>query len=124
MSDGLLMEEVARIRLQAIYTMEDYMECPELRRRIIDDSQISIDNTLRHVLEREASQIYHATKASNANILECASEGVFVGQLVGLMMSHIKPQYTDNIVQITPIESIAYLESHFETKRGMTQQKR
>jgi hypothetical protein len=123
MSDGLLMDEVARMQLQAIYTMNDYMECPELRQQIVDDFQINIDNTLRPVLEREVSKLYHATKATYTNVLECGSEGMFVGQLVGLLMSHIKPQYTDNVVHITPRESLAYLESHFEKKTTTIHQK-
>ncbi len=112
------------MRLQAIYRMEDYLQCPALRERILADHQVSIDNSLRPALEREAAKIYSITEASGSNVLDSTSQSEFVGRIVGLVLSRIEPRLSDASVYATPEESLACLESHFGERRAMSQQRR
>jgi hypothetical protein len=121
--DGLIHEEIARMRLQAIYRMEDFLQCPVLRERILADHQMSLDDTLRLPLEREAANIYLAAKRSGSNVLESTGQSQFVGAIVGLVLSRIEPRLSDASVFATPEESLACLESHFGERRAMSRQR-
>ena len=122
--DGLINEEIARMKLQAIYRMDDFLQCPTLRERIHVDHQLSLDDTLRPALEREAGNIYSVTEMSKSNVLEYTSQGKFVGAIVGLVLNRIEPQLSDTSVFATPVESLACLESHFGKRRPMSQLRR
>jgi hypothetical protein len=121
--DGLINEEIARMKLQAIYRMDDFLQCPALRERILADHQMSLDNTLRPALEREAAKIYLDTKMSESNVLDSTRESQFVGAIVGLVLSRIEPRLSDASVYTTPEESLACLESHFGERRAMSRQR-
>jgi hypothetical protein len=109
------------MQLADIYTHADLVECPATYATMLAHSQELVESQLRPQLERMAWKIYRGARSRNQNLLESSSQGQFVGGVVGLVLSHVRPQLLESVVYDTPTESLAHLRAYFDQKRRTTQ---
>jgi hypothetical protein len=112
MANQLVDDELARMQIQDLYSLEDMMACPETRKMMLAESRDKAHDVLLPKLERLATIIYRHVKESELNVLEHASEGQFVGGITGLVLGSLQPQWDAAAVYENPTESLSCLRAH------------
>lgn len=112
---SLAENELARLELQELYTSEDFQECPEIRQRMQKRHEEKLED-LCPQLEAHAAKVLQRTRQAQANILEHARSGAFAGGIAGIVMSHVKPTYPEEVVQEDPLQSLQWLRQWREER--------
>lgn len=112
---SLVENEVARLELQELYTSEDYLACPQIRQRMQERHGEKME-TLCPQLEARAAKMLRGTRKVQANILEHARSGAFEGTIAGIVMSHVKQTYPEEVVQEDPLQSLQWLREWREAR--------
>lgn len=115
---SLAENELARLELQELYTSEDFRECPQIRERMQERHREKMED-LCPQLESYAAKMLHRTQKVQANILEHARSGAFEGAIAGIVMSHVKQTYPEEVVQENPLQSLQWLRQSREERLAL-----
>lgn len=114
---SLVENELARLELQELYASEDFRQCPEIRERMEVRHGERMEE-LCPALESVAAQILQRVKERQMNVLEHARTGAFEGTLAGIVMSHVRQTYPEEVVQEDPLQSLQWLRQQREKRQA------
>lgn len=107
---SLAENELAKMEIQELYTSEDFRACAEIRKLMQERHEERMEE-LCPKLEACAARIL---RQAPTNMLEHASSGAFEGSIAGIVMSHVKQTYPEEVVMEEPLESLRWLRQSRE----------
>lgn len=109
---SLAENELAKMEIQELYTSEDFRACAEIRERMQERHRERMEK-LCPQLEGCAAQIL---RQAPTNMLEHVRSGAFEGSIAGIVMSHVKQTYPEEVVMEEPLETLRWLRQSREQR--------
>lgn len=112
---SLAEREFAEMEIHELYRSEDFRACPEILKRMQERHGEKMEE-LCPLLEACAAKILKETQKFQANIQEHASPGAFEGSIAGIVMSHVKPTYPEEVILENSLQSLLWLRQSREQR--------
>jgi len=111
---SLAEDELAKMEIQELYTFEDFLACPEIRKLM----QERHEEKMQELCPRLEACAVKIQSTAAPNILENARSGAFEGSIAGIVMSHVRQTYPEEVVMEDPLQSLRWLRQLREQRLG------
>lgn len=113
MPQGLEEMEVALMRLESFYSLEEITSCPQTHSMMIEGSLRQLQEQIIPAIEAEAAIAHANARVCEQRILEGCSEAAFAGAVGGIVAKYLQPKLEIQNVYAEPIEALEALKKHF-----------